>query len=440
MTEFYDMYGELGTREVYAAREKPFYLHYEPCETNTSIRAGWFYSDDDTQEVRTADDVFDIYERAVGGNSIFLLNIPPTREGRFSERDAAVLQEVGARIRETYGEGCNLLARARAPRQVRDGRDDTFVPADGLVIRLRRPATLNRIVLREPVTTVGERVEGCAVDARVDGQWKEIATGTNIGFRRILRFADVTADALRIRITASRAEPLLSEVEAYRYRTRPPAVEAVQAPDGSVTLKPAFRSMHWWSYKNNDAADLYAGCSILYATEPGGEMKPYEGPFHLENGELRAVAVLNGERGPELVRRFGWAKQDWKVIDCSSEYPGQFARQAIDGRSDSCWQSRDGVRQYISIDLGEERELRGFAYTPHTFTKESMIEKGIFRISADGKHWKDAEPFEFGNLVNDPTRRVHNFAKPIRTRYVQIRSTAIAAGGNAAGMAELDLF
>ena len=169
-------------------------------------------------------------------------------------------------------------------------------------------------------------------------------------------------------------------------------------------------------------------------------MKPYEGPFHLENGELRAVAVLNGERGPELVRRFGWAKQDWKVIDCSSEYPGQFARQAIDGRSDSCWQSRDGVRQYISIDLGEERELRGFAYTPHTFTKESMIEKGIFRISADGKHWKDAEPFEFGNLVNDPTRRVHNFAKPIRTRYVQIRSTAIAAGGNAAGMAELDLF
>ncbi len=440
MTEFYDMYGELGTREVYAAREKPFYLHYEPCETNTSIRAGWFYSDDDTQEVRTADDVFDIYERAVGGNSIFLLNIPPTREGRFSERDAAVLQEVGARIRETYGEGCNLLARARAPRQVRDGRDDTFVPADGLVIRLRRPATLNRIVLREPVTTVGERVEGCAVDARVDGQWKEIATGTNIGFRRVLRFADVTADALRIRITASRAEPLLSEVEAYRYRTRPPAVEAVQAPDGSVTLKPAFRSMHWWSYKNNDAADLYAGCSILYATEPGGEMKPYEGPFHLENGELRAVAVLNGERGPELVRRFGWAKQDWKVIDCSSEYPGQFARQAIDGRSDSCWQSRDGVRQYISIDLGEERELRGFAYTPHTFTKESMIEKGIFRISADGKHWKDAEPFEFGNLVNDPTRRVHNFAKPIRTRYVQIRSTAIAAGGNAAGMAELDLF
>ena len=440
MTEFEDMYGELGTRRVYAQQQKPFWLHYEPCETNTSIRAGWFFSDDDTQEVRTADDVFDIYERAVGGNSIFLLNIPPNREGRFSERDAAVLQEVGARIRETYGDGCNLLARARGPKQVLDGKDGTYVPADGLVIRLRKPVTLNRVLLREPVRTVGERVEALAVDALIGGEWQEIATGTNIGFRRILRFADVTTDALRIRITATRDEPLLCGVEAYRYRTRPPAVEAVQAPDGTVTLKPVFQSMHWWSFRNNDATDLYAGCTILYSTEPDGELKPYEGPFHLENGELRAVAELNGERGPELVRHFGWAKRDWKVIDCSSEYPGQFASQAIDGRLDSCWQSRDGVQQYISIDLGEVRELHGFAYTPHSFTKESMIEQGIFRISADGRSWKDAEVFAFGNLVNDPTRRTHTFEKPLRTRYVQIRSTAIAAGGNAAGMAELDLF
>ena len=440
MTEFEDMYGELGTRKVYAAQDRPFYLHYEPCETNTSIRAGWFFSDDDTQEVRTADDVFDIYERAVGGNSIFLLNIPPNREGRFSERDAAVLQEVGKRIRETYGEGCNLLAGAKGPRKVLDGRDGTFVPADGLVIKLRKPVTLNRIVLREPVRTVGERVEACAVDARIDGQWKEVATGTNIGFRRILRFADVTTDALRIRITATRDEALLSGVEAYRYRTRPPAIEAVQAPDGTVTLKPAFPAMHWWSFRHNDASDLYAGCTILYATQPGAELQPYGGPFHLENGELRAVAELNGDRGPELVRHFGWAKQDWKVLDCSSEYPGQWARQAIDGRNDTGWQSRDGAQQYLSIDLGEERELRGFAYTPHANTKESMIEQGIFRISADGRRWKDAESFTFGNLLNDPTRRVHTFGKPLRTRYVQIRSTAIAGGGNAAGMAELDLF
>src|SRR5574344_216012 len=71
MNVFMDLYGDLGTREVLVSQDKPFYLHYQPAETNTSIREGWFYRDDIYQKVRNADDVFDIYERSVGGNSIF---------------------------------------------------------------------------------------------------------------------------------------------------------------------------------------------------------------------------------------------------------------------------------------------------------------------------------------------------------------------------------
>jgi alpha-L-fucosidase len=215
MTSFEDMLGELGTREVYLSHERPFYLHYLPSETDTSIRDGWFFRNDDEQRVRTADEVFDIYERAVGGNSILLLNVPPNKEGRFSDRDIETLRGVGRLIDGTYGEGRDLLANARGPHKVLDGRQDTWTDADGLVIRLRKPVTINRIVLREPVAGTGERIESHAIDAKVDGEWKEIAVGTNVGFRRILRFPDVTTDAIRIRITASRAEPLLSAVEAY---------------------------------------------------------------------------------------------------------------------------------------------------------------------------------------------------------------------------------
>ena len=98
-TVFVDMTDtDLGSREVlYKAK----YLHYQQAETNTSIREGWFYRDDTHQKVRSADDVFDIYERAVGGNSTFLLNIPPNRDGRFSSADVASLTEAGKRIRET---------------------------------------------------------------------------------------------------------------------------------------------------------------------------------------------------------------------------------------------------------------------------------------------------------------------------------------------------
>ena len=55
-------------------------------EVDTSIREGWFYRDDVYQKVRSTDDVFDIYERSVGGNSTFILNVPPNREGKFSDQ------------------------------------------------------------------------------------------------------------------------------------------------------------------------------------------------------------------------------------------------------------------------------------------------------------------------------------------------------------------
>src|SRR5690606_12158195 len=97
MNSFPDLTNEsLGARELLY---KGKFLHYQQAETNTSIREGWFYRYDVFQKVRSADDVFDIYERSVGGNSTFLLNIPPNREGKFSPEDVTSLTEAGRRIR-----------------------------------------------------------------------------------------------------------------------------------------------------------------------------------------------------------------------------------------------------------------------------------------------------------------------------------------------------
>ena len=66
------------------------------------------------------------------------------------------------------------------------------------------------------------------------------------------------------------------------------------------------------------------------------------------------------------------------------------------------------------------------------------MEKGVFYISADGKSWKKAEDFEFGNLINDPTKRQHYFQQPVSARFVKIEATRIAAGGQVVAIAELD--
>ena len=69
-----------------------------------------------------------------------------------------------------------------------------------------------------------------------------------------------------------------------------------------------------------------------------------------------------------------------------------------------------------------------------------MIEKGWILISENGKKWEELEPFEFGNLINDPTKRSHKFKTVIQTRYIRIQSERGADGSNIAAIAELDFF
>ncbi|MCH5599962.1 discoidin domain-containing protein [Niabella ginsengisoli] len=69
-----------------------------------------------------------------------------------------------------------------------------------------------------------------------------------------------------------------------------------------------------------------------------------------------------------------------------------------------------------------------------------MMEKGTLYMSDDGQSWKPVSDFEFGNLINDPTKRQHNFATPVTARYIKIESKVIAGNGNSLSIAELDFF
>lgn len=214
LTWYSDMMADpLGGREQLCEGK---YLHYQPAETDVSIRDGWFWRDNTHQQTRTADNVFDMYERSVGGNAILLLNLPPDNQGRFPEKDLKTLEETGRRIRETYG--IDLLEGAKCPKALLDNDIDTYIKVkDGedFVVTLPEKRWINRIVLQEAIAIVGERTERFAVDARIDGEWKEIATSTNIGHKRILRVNDMETDALRFRLLQSRAMVAISKISAH---------------------------------------------------------------------------------------------------------------------------------------------------------------------------------------------------------------------------------
>ena len=425
---------------------KARYLHYQQAETNTSIREGWFYRDDTHQKVRSADDVFDIYERAVGGNSTFLLNIPPNRDGRFSPTDVAVLKETGKRIRETYG--TDLLEDADGPKALLDDKEDTYLTMDekhrSFTIETDAPITLNRFLIQEAVATRGERVEAFALDAWVDGDWKEVAASTNIGYKRILRFPDVTTDRLRVRVLQSRLDPSICHVSAHHYKARPPRLEIKQDREGVVTISPKQQDFNWKLHGLNAAENLSVGYKIYYTTDgsdPTEQSAEYSAPFAMNGGQVKAVSILNGEKGSIVEERMGLPKKDWKLVKAGSETESRPARLAFDAQPNTYWQSKEGGSgRFIVIDLGKAQPLGGFAYTPPTGYAGGMMAKGTVQVSTDGKKWQKAGTFEFGNLVNDPTKRAYYFAETYQARYIRIDATEIAAEGKCVAMAELDIY
>jgi alpha-L-fucosidase len=205
------------------------YLHWYPAETDTSIRQGWFWRDE-KQHVKTTEHILDIWERCVGGNTVLLLNVPPNRDGLFSERDSKVLMEVGRILHKTYktnlAKGATASADAcRGPgfeaANALDGSTATcWMPPDWtkqaeLAVTLDGKKTFNRVMFQEQIRDYGQRIARFAVDAYVDGQWQQTAEGQTVGYKRICRTPNVIADKVRIRILDSRLCPTISNLALY---------------------------------------------------------------------------------------------------------------------------------------------------------------------------------------------------------------------------------
>jgi len=451
---------DMGSYEVIS---KASYLCYMPAEVDTSIRAGWFYRDDTHQKVRSTDDVFDIYERAVGGNAVFMLNIPPNRKGRFSDREVQVLRAVGERIRRTYGTDLLEKADSTAP-QVLDGDLGTCWLSDAggsFEISMPSPILLNRFVLQEEIAGHGQRVEEHALDAWLDGQWQEIARGTTVGYKKILRFAPVTTQKLRVRILKSRLQAGMAAVSAHYYLSPPPAIIMTRDADGHIVLD--FQTGRDFSWKRHNKSDVEKAAQTvreslgqmqirytLDGTDPTADSLVYDGPFPLaDGGHVKACAVnRKGELGAVTENRYGMDTAAWTVVSVSSEHDPKYdARKAFDGDPATFWhtswkENAPGHPHHLAIDLGRTVSISGFSYLPRQdkAVADAMIEQWRLEVSADGKSWTTAEEGTFGNLLNDPSERVIWFDTPRQGRYIRLVSLAGVQGKPYAGAAEIQVF
>ncbi|MEL7588205.1 MAG: alpha-L-fucosidase [Prolixibacteraceae bacterium] len=202
-----------------------------PAEVDVSIRPGWFYHQHEDSLVKTPQQLFDIYLNSAGRGAPLLLNVTPDKRGLIPDEDINALKGFRKLIDEAFAN--NLAPTASVSADSYRGNSDEFaaenltdkdshtyyatddsIKTASIRFDFNKPRQIRYVVLREYLP-LGQRVKSFDIEILKDGNWKQVADETTIGYKRILRFNPMETVGLRVNITGSKACPVLSNIEIY---------------------------------------------------------------------------------------------------------------------------------------------------------------------------------------------------------------------------------
>lgn len=201
-------------------------LIWYPAETDVSIRPGWFYHAKEDDQVKSPQRLLDIYFSSVGYNSVLLLNIPPNKEGLLSASDVKSLEGFSALLKKTFANNLAKGATLKCSNGINinallDQSYSTYFTTKAndttTTITFTFPVakTFNVLSVQENIN-VGQRVEKFVLEYKDGEDWKQLAEGSTIGYKRLLKINTVTASEVRLRILSSRLNPTLSAFGLYK--------------------------------------------------------------------------------------------------------------------------------------------------------------------------------------------------------------------------------
>jgi len=401
--------------------------HWVPAEVDVSIRPGWYYHEYEDHKVKSLPKLLDIYYESIGRNGSLLLNFPVDKRGLIHENDVEQVLKLADKVKEDFA---NNLVEERSSaatsidrgkgyevENVLDNDPKTYwATPDGtlegsITINFDKPTTFNRFLAQEYIA-LGQRVKAFTLEAQTENGWQEIANETTIGYKRILRFSDVTASAVRFTITDSKACPTITEVGIYNAPKVVLAPKILRNVEGIVSLEVPEK-----------------GLNIYFTTDgnmPDQNSTKYEGPFEVATPQtIMAIAVDQATGKISEVGRsdLDLAKTKWKVVD-----GGEKASQAID---EDIFSNYTSDKNELVIDLGEEVSLKGFTYMPmQNRYMSGVIQNFEFAVSLDGRNWKTVSSGEFGNIANSPIEQKITF-ETAPAKFIRLKATKTLDGKNA---------
>jgi len=396
-----------------------------PAEVDVSIRPGWFYHPSEDHRVKSLKTLVDIYYNSIGRNASFLLNLPVDRRGLVHEKDAEQLSKLAEVIRHDFEKNLtkNSISQAtnvrgksvrfNSKKALDDDYNtywstDDFVTSASLIIDFGKETTFNRFLVQEYIP-LGQRIQRFSLEAFKDGKWSAITGQTTIGYKRILRFDDVTSTKIRFNVLQSNVCPAISNIEIYR------APKLLEPP-----------SIHRDKYGSVTIEGFDTGLQIKYSKDGTEPTKVYDEPFELSGkGQIKAVAkdTVSGESSEVTVRDFDIIPLQWSIVGYDFETDNTL-KCIFDTFEQSIWRNTQSLNREpeVTIDLGSVQPLVGFTYLPpQSGGLEGTIAEYSFSVSENGKDWTEAASGEFSNIRNNPVQQTVNFTK-VPARYIRFTS------------------
>ena len=413
-----------------------------PAEVNTSIRPEWFYHPNEDNKVKTVPQLLDTYYNSVGRNGTLLLNFPIMPNGLIHQNDEKAALELAATVKASFKQNLAENKKATAT-NVRgnskkfgaenslDNSKDTYWATDdsvttaSLTIDFEKPTLMNRFLVQEYIR-LGQRVKSFSVETFTDGTWKELAKGTTIGYKRILRFPGVETTKVRFTVTGSKGCPVISNIGIYNAPVFLNAPAIVRNQAGEI------------SFTTGDIGPYFY--YTLDGSEPTTQSKKYTGPVPTDGKlEVKVIAYdpATNKSSPVAIERFDHSRKDWKIVGTGDEK----AYAILDGNISTTWhQGRDAKMPVdLVIDLGSEQNLTGFKYHPDQgFWGPGIITHYEFYVSTDNKKWKLVDHGEFANIKNNPLWQIRKF-EPLTGRFVKLRAMKNTEDNANTGYAEVDV-
>lgn len=412
-----------------------------PGEVNTSIRPGWFYHTYEDSRVKTVSQLMTTYYNSVGRNAPLLLNFPIDRRGLIHEIDERNSAQFAEAVKAAFS--VNLAAKAKVTASQVRGNDKTFdaskatdegldtywttddgVTKGSLILNFGKPTPFNNFMVQEYIR-LGQRVKGFRLEALVNGEWKELANQTTIGYKRILRFQTVAATQVRLTITDAKASPLISNIGVYNAPLLLTAANISRNKSGLVSI----------TTDDKEAAVYYT----LDGSTPTKNSRKYVQPFQTQ-GKVHVKTMVydsnSNKKGPVSEEKFDIIHKDWKIVGIEDNR----TTDIIDGNTTTAWYQPGDKKLPVDvvIDLGKPQNLTGFKYLPGQNGTNGIITQYQFFVSDDSQQWKLVDEGEFSNIQNNPLWQLKHFSA-VKAKYIKLRALHNTQNNDGAGYAEIDV-